>query len=165
MFRLLNACLVHFDENGSRISGSRQWLHVASEPSVTLFTTFGLPASNYGAPPCSITGGDADTASSCAGTFFSCCRKARRTTIVCQAPPDWEERKKNKPRSEWGRFESWQVTAPAFMDFPEDLARPREEGGVLLSSLVHDCLKAAGRGCRISFHRFNAIVQGRSRTC
>ena len=37
MFSLLNADLVHFDETGIRVSGSRQWLHVASDPFVTLF--------------------------------------------------------------------------------------------------------------------------------
>ena len=37
VYRLLYAGLVHFDETGIRISGSRQWLHNASTSWVTLF--------------------------------------------------------------------------------------------------------------------------------
>ena len=77
--------------------------------------------------------------------FSAVTENHRQTTIVCQAPPDWEEIKKSKPRSEWGRFENWQVTAPESLDFPEELALPKEEAQALLSSLVRDYLKAAGR--------------------
>ena len=69
----------------------------------------------------------------------------RRTTILCQTPPDWEELRKNKPRDEWGRFEKWVVEKPGDFPYPEAFALQPGEVGDLLIQLARDFEQAAGR--------------------
>lgn len=77
--------------------------------------------------------------------FSAMANVRRRTTILYQAPPDWEELRKNKPRDEWGRFEKWLVEKPEDFPYPEAFALPPEEVGQFLLRLALDFEKAAGQ--------------------
>ncbi len=68
----------------------------------------------------------------------------RRTRVRYQAPPDWDEIRKSKPRDEWRRFENWNVEAPEDFPFPEELAPAPEEVASCLRSLARDFLEASG---------------------
>lgn len=77
--------------------------------------------------------------------FSAVAERRRNTNIVCHTPPDWDEMKKIKPRSEWGRFEKWEIESPEEFALPEDLAPSPADTGPFLAGLVHDYLKAAGK--------------------
>ncbi len=80
--------------------------------------------------------------------FSAVAEKRRNTTIVCHTPPDWEEMRKVKPRSEWGRFEKWQIESPEGLAIPEELAPSAAEIKEFMADLVHAYLEAAGKeGC------------------
>lgn len=69
----------------------------------------------------------------------------QRTTITYQAPPDWDELKKTKPREEWSRFENWLVTRPEDFPFPAELALPPAEVTDYLRNLGREYAEAAGQ--------------------
>lgn len=80
--------------------------------------------------------------------FSAVAEKRRNTTIVCHTPPEWEEMRKIKPRSEWGRFEKWEINSPEELAIPEELAPSAAEIREFLAGLVHAYLEAAGKeGC------------------
>ncbi len=70
----------------------------------------------------------------------------RRTTVTYQAPPDWDDIRKTKPREEWGRYENWVVLAPEDTPFPGELALPPDVMMDCLKGLAARYVEAAGAG-------------------
>ncbi len=68
----------------------------------------------------------------------------QRTTVICEAPPDWEELKAVKPRDEWKRFEKWIVKPSANFAFPEELTLPAETITECLMDLATRYVNACG---------------------
>ncbi len=68
----------------------------------------------------------------------------RRTRVGFQAPPDWDELRRTKPRDEWGRYENWSVARPEDFPFPEDLAPAPGAVAACLADIAARYVEAAG---------------------